>query len=97
MHYRFEWDPAKAAANARKHGVSFEEAKTVFTDVFAAESYDRVHSAEEDRFIIVGRSEAGRVLVVAFTLRDHETIRLISARRAETREEHAYEEQIRSR
>lgn len=54
MHYRFEWDDTKAAENLRKHGVSFEEARTVFFDVFADESFDVDHSLEEDRFMIIG-------------------------------------------
>jgi len=60
MHYQFEWDPAKAIANKRKHGVSFEEARTVFADLFAVESFDVEHSVEEDRFMIVGVSESDR-------------------------------------
>lgn len=93
-HYRFEWDDAKAAANLRKHGVSFEEAKTTFVDVFAVESFDRSHAIDEDRFMIAGMSDRGHVLVVAFTLRDDETIRIISARRASAAEREAYEKQI---
>src|SRR5438309_5233593 len=96
MHYRFEWDPAKARANEQKHGVSFLDAQTVFTDLWAVESFERAHSDDEDRFIIVGMSDLGRVLVVAFTLRDFETIRLISARVAERTEKVAYEENIRN-
>src|SRR4051794_29461921 len=95
MHYRFEWDSAKAAENLRKHGVSFEEARTVFFDVFADESFDVDHSLEEDRFMIIGVSEPGRLLVVAFTLRDYRTIRIISARQALRNEQRRYEEEIR--
>ena len=96
MHYRFEWDPAKAAENLGKHGVSFEDAKTVYLDVFANESYDVDHSAGEDRFMIIGMSERGRVLVVSFTPRDYRTIRIISARQALRNEQRQYEEEIRS-
>jgi uncharacterized DUF497 family protein len=95
MHYRFEWDPAKAEANLRKHGVSFEEARGVFFDVFAVESFDRQHSMEEDRFMIIGTSERGHLLVVAFTPRDYRTIRIISARQARRNEQRQYEEEIR--
>jgi uncharacterized DUF497 family protein len=97
MHYRFEWDPAKARSNEQKHGVRFEEAQTVFTDLWAIESYDHPHSLDEDRFIIVGMSDQRRVLVIAFTLRDFETIRLISARGASRGEKTDYEENIGSR
>jgi uncharacterized DUF497 family protein len=97
MHYQFEWDDRKAQGNLLKHGVSFEEAQTVFSDVFAFESYDRDHSAGEDRFIIMGVSDGGRLLTVAFTARDYRTIRLISARPALRNERLRYEEQIESR
>ena len=91
MRYRFAWDDVKARRNVQKHGVSFEEAKSVFLDLFAIESFDVMHSTDEDRFIIVGRSNRDRVLVVAFALPDEETIRLISARQAHKREEQDYE------
>jgi uncharacterized DUF497 family protein len=96
-HYAFEWDPTKATANEAKHGVSFDEAKTVFADRFAVESFDVVHSADEDRFIIIGASEDNRLLTVVFTLRDHQIIRIISAREALRGERLAYEEQIGNR
>lgn len=91
MNDRFEWNDAKAASNLLKHGVSFEEAKSVFFDLFAVEHFDVVHSADEDRFIIVGTSDRDRIVVVAFALPDEETIRLISARQAHRREEQDYE------
>ena len=97
VHYEFEWDEEKARANERKHGVGFDEAKSCFLDVFALESFDVDHSAHEDRFMIIGRSERGRLLVVAFTLRDHKTIRIISAREARKQERLEYEKQIGSR
>ncbi|MDP9360719.1 MAG: BrnT family toxin [Acidobacteriota bacterium] len=96
MHYRFEWDNAKARANVAKHGVTFDEARTVFTDRWAIETYDREHSIDEDRLMINGMSDHNRLLVVAFTLRDHETIRIISTRRAKRDEEQAYEENLRN-
>lgn len=90
--YRFEWDDAKALANERKHGVSFEEAKTVFGDALALHMYDGEHSWEEDRFIIIGISERERHLYVVYVERSEVTLRLISARRATLRERNDYEE-----
>jgi uncharacterized DUF497 family protein len=89
----FEWDPVKAATNLRKHGVSFEEAATVFLDLDALVAADVKHSAREARFHRIGRSAIGRVLVVVYTARsaEHgEAIRLISARRANAKERAAY-------
>ncbi|MEW6320663.1 MAG: BrnT family toxin [Acidobacteriota bacterium] len=89
----FEWDARKAAANVRKHGVSFNEAATVFADPDALDGPDLKHSAQENRSLRLGRSLAGRVLVVAYTIRgsgDDEKIRIISARRASRKERAAY-------
>ena len=89
----FEWDPRKAEANAAKHGVSFDEAVTVFLDPNALDGPDLQHSKTELRFLRLGRAADGRLLIVAYTLRrsgDAETIRLISARRASRRERAAY-------
>jgi uncharacterized DUF497 family protein len=97
MHYRFEWDAAKARANASKHRVAFDEARTVFIDRWAIEAYDWGHSLREERLLITGMSDHNRLLTVAFTLRDFETIRLISARRATQNEKQAYEENLRNR
>jgi uncharacterized DUF497 family protein len=91
----FEWDDAKADANLRKHGVSFREAMTVFNERTAPINGDVLHSLQEDRFIIVGVSEQYRLLTVAFTYRDEETIRIISARRADRREQQLYEQETR--
>jgi uncharacterized DUF497 family protein len=87
----FEWDPAKAAANQRAHGVSFEEAATAFQDPLANIHSDPDHSEAEHRAILIGRSTAGRLLLVAFTDR-HDRIRLISARATTRRERKEYEE-----
>jgi uncharacterized DUF497 family protein len=90
----FEWDPRKAEANAAKHGVSFDEAVTVFLDANALDGPDLQHSMAELRFLRMGRAADGRVLMVAYTLRrsgDAETIRLISARRASSRERATYD------
>jgi uncharacterized DUF497 family protein len=89
----FEWDPRKAAANAAKHGVSFDDAVTVFLDGDALDGPDLQHSRDEMRFLRLGRAVDGRVLMVAYTLRrsgDAEAIRIISARRASRRERSAY-------
>ena len=88
---RFEWDPGKAAANFVKHGVSFEEAATVFRDVLSATGRDPDHSVDEERFVTFGISTAGRLLVIAHTDRG-DTIRIISARPATSTERKVYEE-----
>ena len=89
----FEWDLAKAAKNLRKHRVSFEEASTVFADPLSLTIPDPDSSFDEARFITLGRSEVGRLLVVVHTERG-ETNRLISARRATRQERTNYEEII---
>jgi uncharacterized protein len=89
----FEWDPRKAQANVDKHGVTFDEAVTVFLDTDALDGPDLRHSVAEARFLRLGRSADERVLMVAYKLRSSghaETIRLISARRASRRERAAY-------
>ena len=88
----FEWDEDKAKANLRKHGVSFEEAQTVFTDPLAMTIPDPDHSIDEARFIIIGESDKKRILVVAHTERKKK-IRLISARKAARAERKKYEEE----
>lgn len=88
---RFEWDRAKAALNKRKHGVSFEEAQTVFYDEHAIEFFDPDRSEREDRFIMLGLSFTLRLLVVCHCVREAESvIRIISARRATRREAERY-------
>ncbi len=82
---RFEWDPAKAAANLEKHGVSFAEASTVFYDDFALTREDPDASGEQ-RFVILGLSDAGNLLVVVYTYRRSDTLRIISAWRANRRQ-----------
>ena len=80
---RFEWDNRKAAANLRKHGVSFEEARSVFFDEQARLIDDPDHSEEEDRFVLLGLSGALRLLLICHCYRSEgEVIRIISARRA---------------
>lgn len=84
---RFEWDPGKAASSARKHGVSFEEARSVFYDDFAVQFLDDEHAGSEARFILLGMSEKVRLLVVCHCERSRgEVICIISARMATRRE-----------
>ncbi len=88
--FAFVWDPWKGRANRRKHGVSFEEASTVFLDPNAREFYDEEHSATEERFLILGHSWRDRLLMVSCTYRERASvIRIISARKA-TRKERSY-------
>jgi uncharacterized protein len=93
---RFEWDERKAAANRRKHGVSFEEARTVFFDDHALRIPDPDHSQDEDRFVLLGLSVRFRTLIVCHCHRqDDEVIRIISARPATRAERRQYEERRR--
>ena len=88
---RFEWDEAKNATNIKKHGVSFDEAQTVFLDENAIRYFDPDHSQDEDRFIMLGMSFKLRVLVVCHCFRLSDSIiRLISARRANRKESQDY-------
>ena len=88
---KFEWDQDKAASNLSNHGVSFDEAKTVFLDPLYVDFFDPDHSYGEHRYIIIGQSIESRLLLVAYTERK-ETIRLISAREATRKERNNYEE-----
>jgi uncharacterized DUF497 family protein len=88
---KFEWDPAKAAPNLELHGVSFEEASTVFGDPLAATIPDPEHSVEEARSITMGLSASGSLVVVVHTDRD-DRVRIISARTATRAEKKRYEE-----
>ena len=90
---KFEWDEAKAKSNLIKHGVSFDEAKSVFDDDFARVIYDETHSKNEERFVILGMSKKLRILVVVHCLgQDGLTVRLISARKATQNEQNQYKE-----
>ena len=90
---RFEWDDRKNAQNRRKHGISFEEAQTVFFDEQALLIGDPDHSEQEERFILLGLSSALRTLVVCHCYRrEGGVIRLISARRADPQEREEYED-----
>ena len=90
----FEWDARKAKANERKHGVSFDEASTVFDDPLARIFSDEDHSNGEQREIIVGHSILERLLLVSFTEPGTDRIRIVSARRATRKEQNDYEEII---
>jgi uncharacterized DUF497 family protein len=91
MALNFEWDIKKAAQNLRKHGVSFEEAATVFSDPLSITIPDPLHSNEEDRFVIIGQSAKRIILVVVHTDRKG-NVRIISARKATHPERKNYEE-----
>ena len=92
MGYTFEWDPEKADANFQKHGVSFDDASTVFGDPLSLLMPDPDHSADEERYMVLGVSAHQKLLVVAFGERPPNT-RLISARRATRAERKRYEEE----
>jgi uncharacterized DUF497 family protein len=86
----FEWDPDKASSNLAKHGVAFAEAATAFADPLSLTIFDPDHSKSEDRFLLLGLSTLGNLLVVSHTDRSG-TIRIINARRADRRERLQYE------
>jgi len=88
---KFEWDEAKAAANLKKHQVSFEEAKSIFYDEFGVQFFDDEHSNEEERFLMLGMSSGAKLLIVCHCEREHGAlIRIISARKATKRESAFY-------
>ena len=88
---KFEWNAAKAATNKKKHGVSFEEAQSVFYDEFAVQFFDEDNSVSEDRFLMLGLSDEGRLLMVCHCEREGNMIRIISARKATKNESHFYQ------
>jgi uncharacterized protein len=92
MALRFLWDSRKAASNQRRHGIGFQEATTVFHDSLSVTIPDPDHSVDEERFLLLGLSNRRRLLVVAHS--EHgESVRIISARRANRRERRTYEEE----
>jgi uncharacterized protein len=92
----FEWDFSKASANKKKHGISFEEAQSVFYDEFALQFFDDAHAESEDRFLMLGFSDAARLLIVCHCERDQGSrIRIITARRATKSEASFYTGAIR--
>ena len=91
MHLRITWDERKNTINKKKHGVTFEEAQTVFYDENAVEFYDEKHSSEEDRLLLLGVSEQLRILLVCHCFREYKgEIRIISARKATKKEQKEY-------
>ena len=91
-HLLFEWGESKNASNQKKHGVSFDEAKTIFTDPIARLIADPDNSDDEDRFVLLGTSISSKLLVVCHCIRSNDSIRIISARKAERHERFIYEE-----
>ena len=95
FHYFFDWDPGKAASNFRKHKVTFETAATVFGDPLALSVYDEESSEEEERWVTLGRTEKGRLLVVVHTYQEMSQteahVRIISARTPTKHEQQTYE------
>ena len=88
---KFEWDTAKATSNKKKHGISFEEAQSVFYDEFAVQFFDEENSLSEDRFLMLGFSDEARLLIVCHCERSQgNIIRIISARKATKNESHYY-------
>lgn len=98
FHYHFEWDPAKAAGNRGKHGITFEQAATVFKDPLAMSIPDETHIETEERWVTLGQAENGKLLVVVHTYREldaqNAAVRLISARSATKHEQRQYEEHL---
>jgi uncharacterized DUF497 family protein len=90
LSFTFEWNEKKAEDNFRKHGVSFDEAKTVFNDPFSITIYDPDHSSDEQRYVDIGLSSKGRLIVVSYSERD-KRIRIISSREATRKEQREYE------
>lgn len=91
----FEWNSAKAASNLRKHGISFEEAQSVFYDEFAIQFFDGAHSQTEDRFLMLGMSSDARILLVCHCERENgNTILIISARKATGNERKYYQGEL---
>jgi uncharacterized DUF497 family protein len=88
---QFDWDSTKATINLSKHGVSFDEAKTVSDDPLYVDFYDPDHSGREQRYIIIGQSQQGRLLMASYTEKN-DTIRIISSREVTRAEREAYEE-----
>ena len=96
INYNFEWDPNKARSNQVKHGISFEEAATVFRDPQALSIFDDEHSSNEDRWITIGISNAGRLVVVCHTFQKEDesnvAIRVFSSRKANKKETKQYKD-----
>ena len=88
----FDWDPSKARRNLKIHGVSFEEAKSVFYDDYARQFFDEAHSEQEERFLMLGVSNRSRILLICHCeIESDSIIRIISARKATAKERKLYE------
>ena len=88
---KFEWNPAKAATNLKKHGIAFEEAQSVFYDDYAVQFFDAEHSDNEERFLLLGMSSSAKLLLVCHCERNSgDVLRIISARKATKRESAHY-------
>lgn len=96
MQYNFEWDPSKAQSNIEKHGITFEEAAEVFLDALHVSIFDDEHSRHEERWITIGKTSKGQLIVVIHTFEEQNdqnaTLRVISARKATKHEQQQYEE-----
>lgn len=90
----YEWDEIKAQLNIAKHGVSFDEAKSVFCDECALVVFDKEHSEIEELFFLLGMSEKDRILLVVHCYKEMDTIRIISARKATHKEKKQYKERL---
>ena len=88
----YEWNLIKERLNVAKHGVDFEEAKSVFADEFALVLFDEDHSNDEERFLVLGMSQKERILLVVHCYRENDTIRIISSRKATKSEAKQYKE-----
>ncbi|CZE51575.1 BrnT family toxin [Campylobacter geochelonis] len=93
MEQNYEWSLTKERLNIIKHGVNFTEAKSVFADEYALVIFDEDHSETEERFLILGMSDKERILLVVHCYKENDTIRIISSRRATSRECKQYKEQ----
>jgi uncharacterized protein len=91
---KFEWSEEKSKKNFAKHNVDFEEAQTIFHDPSALDYFDALHSVDEDRFVRLGFSQKGRILLVIYCEREVELIRIISARNATNKEVEIYEKRV---
>jgi uncharacterized DUF497 family protein len=90
MEAEFEWDEEKADLNLKSHGIAFEEAKSVWEDLFNIELFDQDHSIDENRFLMIGESSEHRLLIISFTERG-DKVRIISARELTPKERRDYE------